>query len=129
MSFGASEFGFLEWVRDHAPRSGRAAVEIPVDLHGAEGPVPGVTRNISMDGAFVVTDRPLPVGARVMLRLAFPGDASPLAVRAEVRWARTDAAAPGERRPTGMGVQFVDPPLGVSLAIGELLESERNRQL
>jgi uncharacterized protein (TIGR02266 family) len=128
MSFGASEVGFLEWVRRHAPRSGRATVEIPVDLHGPEGPVRGVARNISMDGAFVVTDRPSPVGARVMLMLAFPGDGRPLAVRAEVRWCK-EAAAPDERRPVGMGVRFVDRPLDVSLSIGELLESERTRQL
>ena len=124
MSFGASEFERLEW----ATRAGRTAVEIPVDLHGAEGPVPGVTRNISLDGAFVATSQLLPVGARLLMMLVFPDEPRPLAVRAEVRWSRPAASVADDGRPVGMGVRFVDPPLGVSLSIGELLESERARQ-
>ena len=59
MSFGASNFERLEW----ATRAGRTAVRSQVDLHGAGRPVPGVTRNISLDGAFVATSQLLPVGA------------------------------------------------------------------
>ena len=124
MSLGASEIGRLEW----ATRAGRTHVEIPVDLHGAEGPVPGVTRNISVDGAFVATSQLLPVGARLLVMLVFPDEARPLAVRAEVRWSRPATSNPNDGRPVGMGLRFLDPPLGVSLSIGELLESERARQ-
>jgi uncharacterized protein (TIGR02266 family) len=126
MSIGA-EFEPREWVRQHTPRTGRATVEIPVDLHDTEGPVAGVARNISINGAFVATTRLLPVGARVMLMLALPGTTRPQAVRAEVRWSRPAASVADEDRPIGMGVQFLDPPLGVSLTIGELIESQRTR--
>ena len=124
MSLGTSEFGRLEW----ATRAGRTAIEIAVDLHGTEGPIPGVTRNISLDGAFVATNQLLPVGARLLMMMVFPDETRPLAVRAEVRWARAAASALDDGRPVGMGVRFVDPPLGVSLSISELLESERTGQ-
>jgi Tfp pilus assembly protein PilZ len=70
----------------------------------------------------------LPVGARLLMMLVFPDEPRPLAVRAEVRWSRRAASVADDGRPVGMGVRFVDPPLGVSLSIGELLESERARQ-
>jgi hypothetical protein len=60
--------------------------------------------------------------------LGFPDEPRPLAVRAEVRWSRPAASVQDDGRPVGMGLRFVDPPLGVSLSIGELLESERARQ-
>jgi hypothetical protein len=42
-----------------------------------------------------------------------------------VRWTRPRSAIPDERRPAGLGLRFVDPPLGVVLAIAELIESQR----
>ncbi|HEY5452776.1 MAG TPA: PilZ domain-containing protein [Polyangia bacterium] len=105
-----------------ASRRGRSAAEIPVDLHGAAGPFPGITRNISREGAFIATHQPLPPGTRFLLFLVFPGDRKPLAVRAEVRWARA-ASGSSDERPAGMGVSFVDPPLGVTLSITDLIES------
>ena len=81
-----------ESIQPQAPRRGRSAAEIPVDLHGADGPFPGITRNISREGAFIATHQPLPPGTRFLLFLVFPGDRKPLAVRAEVRWVREDAA-------------------------------------
>jgi len=124
MSLGTSDFGRLEW----ATRAGRIAIEIPVDLHGTEGPIPGVTRNISLDGAFVATNQLMPIGARLLMMMVFPDETRPLAVRAEVRWSRLAASALDDGRPVGMGVRFLDPPLGVSLSISELLESERTGQ-
>jgi hypothetical protein len=70
-------------MRQGAQRAGRAGVEIAVDLHSVDGPLPGVTRNISPDGAFVAT-------------------------------------------PAVMAVGF-DPPLGVVLAIADLVELHRLR--
>ena len=116
-----------EETRERALRSGRAAVELAVDLHGVNGPLPGVTRNVSPDGLFVATPEVIAVGERLMLMLAFPGDRGPLAVRAEVRWTRPGPSTPDDRRPAGMGLRFVDPPLGVVLAIADLVESARLR--
>lgn len=125
MSVGTTDPQPDSEVRQCALRSGRAGVEIAADLHSGDGPLLGVTHNISPDGAFIATSQLLAVGERLMLMLAFPGDRGPLAVRAEVRWTRP--TAPDARRPAGVGVRFVDPPLGVVLAIADLVESERLR--
>jgi len=57
-----------------ASRRGRSAAEIPVDLHGVDGPFPGITRNISREGAFIATHRPLPPGTRFLLFLVVAGN-------------------------------------------------------
>ena len=101
MSLGTIEPVPGDGLRELAQRSGRAGVEIAVDLHSADGPIPGVTHNISPDGVFVATPEVMAVGERLMLMLAFPGDRGPLAVRAEVRWARPAASSPDDRRPAG----------------------------
>jgi uncharacterized protein (TIGR02266 family) len=126
MSTAAVDSAHPDLMRQPAPRPGRTAVEIAVDLHTTEGPTPGVTRDISPDGAFVATSRVLPVGARLLMMLALPGERRPMAVRAEVRWSRHPAAAEVDhRRPSGMGLRFVDPPLGVALSIADLVEARR----
>ena len=127
MSAGTIEAPFSDGIREGVHRAGRAGVEIAVDLHGTDGPLPGVARNISPDGAFVATPAVMAVGDRLMIMLAFPGDRGSLAVRAEVRWSRPVVPSPDDRRPVGMGLRFVDPPLGVVLAIADLVESQRLR--
>ena len=127
MSVGTIGAPFADGIREGVHRAGRAGVEIAVDLHGVDGPLPGVTHNISPDGAFVATPAVMAVGERLMLMLAFPNDRGPLAVRAEVRWSRPAPSSPDDRRPAGMGLRFVDPPLGVVLAIADLVESHRLR--
>jgi uncharacterized protein (TIGR02266 family) len=108
--------------RHPGQRNGRVGVELGVDLHGAKEVCAGVARNISTDGVFVATSEPLPVGARLLLLLGFAGERGPLAVRAEVRWTRPTGSVVDARRPAGMGLRFVDPPLGVVLAITDLIE-------
>ena len=127
MSLGAIASDHLDYVEQQAPRSGRAAVEIAVDLHAWGGATAGVTRNISPEGAFVSTSRMLAVGDRVMLMLAVPGRRAPLAVRAEVRWSRGTDESVAARRPAGMGLRFVDPPFGVSLSLAEIIEEHHER--
>jgi Tfp pilus assembly protein PilZ len=114
----------FEWeryddVRVSPARSGRAPVEIPVELRSGDASSAGMTRNMSQEGAFVAIPHPPSVGERVTLRLAVPGHAVPLAVDAEVRWLRPIADAAG--RPVGIGVSFLGPPYGVSLCIAWLL--------
>src|SRR4029079_4989788 len=123
MSLGTIDASRSDEMRQRSLRCGRAGVEIAVALHSADGPCLGVTQNISPDGVFVATPEVLPVGARLMLMLAFPGNRGPLAVRAEVRWTRYNRTATDARRPAGMGLRFMDPPLGIVLAIADLVES------
>jgi uncharacterized protein (TIGR02266 family) len=106
-------------------RPGRSTVDIPVHLHGEDEPAHGVARNISPEGAFVATQRLVPVGTRLMLMLVFPGDRRPLAVRAEVRWTRSGSPTSEDPRPPGLGLRFLDPPLGVALSIADMVEKRR----
>src|SRR4051812_41415235 len=119
----------IEWERLDVPtspvRSGRAPVEIPVEMQGGGASWIGVTSNLSRGGAFSATRSPRSTGERVSLRLSAPGKAVPLSVAAEVRWHRPRADPAGQ--PAGIGVSFVNPPYGVSLCIAWLLHVHEAR--
>ena len=118
MSLGA----FAEMpIRSLPFRSGRVGLEVPVDLQMGDSSCGGVTQNLSPTGAFVATPRLLPVGSRITLRLSVPDPNLSLTVGAEVRWLRSGLWGEGAGQPAGMGVRFVDPPIGVSLCLDELL--------
>lgn len=121
----AFDWGRVEDVPQSPARSGRARLELPVELWSGDGSCAGITRNISQEGAFVAVHRPPSVGERVTLRLVVPGHAVPLAIAAEVRWLRPIDDAAG--RPAGIGVSFVNPPFGVSLCLAWLLHAQEAR--
>jgi Tfp pilus assembly protein PilZ len=125
MSVAALEPETVDRMDEQPPPQGRARVKISADLQFDGAMCAGGTRNISQHGAFVATPWLLPVGQRVTLRLAVPGYGAPLVVEAEVRWLRPDAD--GDGRPAGIGVQFVDPPIRLSLNLAGLLQADRAR--
>ena len=69
----------------------------------------GVTKNISSGGLFVATFRSVPVGARVVVRLTFPGDREALEALGEVRWVRDFQDL--DDRPAGIGLRFINTPV------------------
>ena len=115
--------------KDQLRRRGRTSLSIPVDVRKDGVSCPAVTRNISRDGAFVATDQPPAVGERITLRLAAPRYSLPLVLRAQVRWIRTVAEADDEQRPAGIGVEFFDTTIGVSLCLAALLEDHQDDEL
>lgn len=58
--------------------------------------VAAVSRDISLGGMFIETDRPLPYGTQVILEVALPSLPAPAQIQATVRWVGAE----------GMGVQF-----------------------
>jgi len=58
--------------------------------------------NMSLGGAFVRTDQPVPPGQPVMLRIYLREDDHPISVAGDVVWWR----APGQGKEPGMGVKF-----------------------
>ncbi len=90
-------------------RAGRADLEVPVSFRSRSGWGSGVTKNICSGGLFVATLRSLPIGARVVVRLTFPGDREALEVLGEVRWLRPFDEL--DDRPAGLGVRFIDTPM------------------
>ena len=127
MSIGASLMGRIDWTQPHPARRGRFGVAIPVDLSDRPGEAESAasTRNISPEGAFIATRRPLWVGEPVTLRFSFPGYHVPIGIRAEVRWIRREGQ--GEGRAAGVGVRFIDPSIAACAAIAALasLRDER----
>jgi uncharacterized protein (TIGR02266 family) len=102
-------------VRELLARPGRTDVELRAELvAGDGGTASGVTRNIGAGGAFIATDRPLPVGERLRLTFSLPDAAAPVSVGAEVRWMREGPSA-------GMGLRFVDPDVNATIAIRTFL--------
>jgi Tfp pilus assembly protein PilZ len=105
-------------------RRGRTSLCIPVGVRSGGVTLAGVTHNISREGAFVATPEPLPIGEKVTLRLVAPRYSLPLVLRAEVRWSRPVTQVDGDQMSAGIGVEFVDPPIGVSLCLAALLEDQ-----
>jgi uncharacterized protein (TIGR02266 family) len=93
-------------------RAGRIPLEVSVRLRSDAGWCPGVTKNICTGGVFVATLRSFSVGERVAVRLAIPGDAEPVEALAEVRWSRPFQDL--DDRPVGLGLRFIDTPLGAA---------------
>ena len=64
--------------------------------------------NLSQNGCFVATPKPLPVGAQIELRFQIPGVRELLCIPSTVRWSR--GSPPGQRpvggRAIGMGIEF-----------------------
>jgi uncharacterized protein (TIGR02266 family) len=54
------------------------------------------SRDISLGGMFVTTDRALPYGSRVVIEVALPSLSAPARIEVTVRWSNAE----------GMGVQF-----------------------
>ncbi|HVT06918.1 MAG TPA: TIGR02266 family protein [Polyangia bacterium] len=108
-------------MRDFAWRSGRADVELPVEVATDQGAFTAACKNIGAGGVFVATDRLPQVGTRLAIKLQLPQLDRPISVGAEVRWTRTGEPTPADPRSPGMGLRFVDLPVGALIAIHELL--------
>ena len=92
-----------------ARRTRRTDLEVPVSFRSRGSWGSGLTKNISSGGLFVATFRSLSVGARVVVRLTFPGDREALEALGEVRWVRDFQDL--DDRPAGLGLRFIDTPL------------------
>ncbi|MEM9194698.1 MAG: PilZ domain-containing protein [Myxococcota bacterium] len=83
----------------HFRRSKRQAMSLQVlfrrDAEGAALDHIGSTGDLSVDGAFIETRTPPPVGTWLRLSLRSPTAWDPLEIRAEVRWVATDPDTPG----------------------------------
>lgn len=66
-------------------------------------PIPSVTSNIGVGGAFIRSDDPEAVGTRLKLALKVPTSDVPIEVDAEVRWL---VEPEDDRHEPGMGVKF-----------------------
>jgi uncharacterized protein (TIGR02266 family) len=89
------------------------------DEQGAALVQHGTTSDLGLGGAFIETDRPMPVGARVILIFTAPTAWEPLEVPAEVRWVSDGS---GEE-PVGFGVRFHSLGGATATALYELVHA------
>jgi uncharacterized protein (TIGR02266 family) len=105
-------------MREFASRPARAPIEMRVDLKTGNQSFAATSKNLGVGGLFVATDRPFRVGDQVIAELSLPGHVRPIAVGAEVRWVQMEGD-----RPYGLGLRFLRPSLGLTVAIHGLLQS------
>jgi uncharacterized protein (TIGR02266 family) len=104
-------------------RAGRTEVEVRVDLKTADAAFVAVTKNLSAGGVFVSTPTVRAVGDRISLTFPLPGVSQPISVTGEVRWTRESPSPEQGGHPTGMGLRFVDVPVGATIAIHDFLRA------
>jgi len=87
-------------------KSTRAPLVAPVDLQyaGFKDKETVYTANISVDGMFIQTDTPKPVGISLRFELHVLKNADPIRGFGEVAWLRVRNE--GQGSPAGMGIQF-----------------------
>lgn len=107
-------------MRDFGFRSGRADVEMPVQIKTSSDSFVGTSKNIGVGGLYVATQRPFQVGDRLAVEFALPELDRVVSVDAEVRWIR--AAAPPSA--PGIGLRFIRLPIVSAIAIQEFVRRQ-----
>jgi hypothetical protein len=82
----------------------RVEVRWPVTMLTSEGSIKGETKDISMQGAFIYCERPLPLSERFVLSVKAP--AASMQVMAQVVWA-SNSSPERKKEPAGIGVRFI----------------------
>jgi type IV pilus assembly protein PilZ len=86
-------------------RSGRFAVTLQVDCETEDTFLYAYITNISEMGIFVKTDKPLPVGAQLILRFASPTSTDSFVLTGLVQWINPVRPL-GDNPNPGMGIRF-----------------------
>jgi uncharacterized protein (TIGR02266 family) len=94
--------------QEDARKHKRLPFEVSVSVASEHNFFAGLSLNISEGGIFVATHHEHPVGTRLEISLAFPGDEDATTIMTVVRWVRTHRAADGGQ--PGLGLSFVDVP-------------------
>jgi type IV pilus assembly protein PilZ len=90
----------------------RAPIELRVEYQRLNRFFYDYTKNISMGGTFIKTDKPLDVGTEFLFKLMIPTLPEPLVLRGDVRWilqegeTREGEGPDGADEP-GMGIRFI----------------------
>lgn len=92
---------------DEKRDQGRAPIELKVEYKRLNTFFSDYTRNISKGGTFIRTERPLPVGTEFVFALVVPGVSEPLRLNGRVQWITSVADAEAQKKPPGMGIEFL----------------------
>jgi uncharacterized protein (TIGR02266 family) len=83
-------------VVDNKRQHDRYLISLEVTFESGGAKVVAHSRDISLGGMFIVTDRALPYGTAVVIEVKLPSLPAPAQISSTVRWSSGD----------GMGVQF-----------------------
>ena len=83
----------------------RADINWPVSMETSDGTIEGEAKNISLGGAFICCNKPLPLGQVFRLTMIGP-DHEPVIATAEVVWSNVSVPE-GKVINRGMGVRFI----------------------
>jgi uncharacterized protein (TIGR02266 family) len=96
-------------------------VEVIVAVRAGAEQFAGMTQNVGVGGIFVATARSIPIGERITVMFTLPGRDEALAVDAEVRWIRERGSSQHHNRAAGMGLKFLNLPIGSRFEIETFL--------
>jgi len=82
------------------------AIELTVEYKRLNAFFADFTKNISRNGTFIKTEKPLGIGTEFVFKLHVPGMEQPLALRGRVQWIVEPKDATPEQE-AGMGIGFV----------------------
>jgi type IV pilus assembly protein PilZ len=85
----------------------RAPIELKVEYKRLNAFFADYTKNISREGTFIKTSRPLPIGTEFLFKLYVPHLQGALEIHGEVQWIVTDADVEQGAEEAGMGIRFV----------------------
>ena len=79
--------------------------------------------NISIGGMFIKTDKPFPIGTQFGLELTIGNEDKRISAVGEVVWTK-EFGATVDKRPSGMGIRFIELRGKSKLFIKELIEKD-----
>lgn len=79
--------------------------------------------NLNTGGMFMAAEKLFPVGTVLLLELTLPGFAERLACKGRVAWVNHPEWRKKPALPSGMGVQYLEPPASVEEALRVFLDS------
>jgi type IV pilus assembly protein PilZ len=93
--------------------NGRGPIELKVEYKRVNAFFADYTKNISKDGTFIKTGKPLGIGTEFVFKLFIPNLEAPLQLHGQVKWIIKPEDAPkyldedGTPRDPGMGIRFI----------------------
>ena len=103
-------------------RTGRTDIEVIAAMAVGDEHFAGMAQNVGVGGVFVATSRVRAVGERIAIAFTLPGRDEPISVAAEVRWTRDRSSDEPHHRVAGMGLRFVDLPIGARFELQRFLK-------
>lgn len=111
----------IERATDYSTRvEGRVQKTLTLQFKTTQSLKNACTDNISPGGLFIATKNPLEKGEQFLLKLQLPGLTDPLSIQCGVIWSRKEGVDV-ERKPPGMGVQFLSMSQQDETALRDLL--------